>query len=106
MNEHSNCCLTLSLPNATVVEITVHCQTQLQSKFIDTIDSCQILTVVREKRFVLYYKMLRQHNNIVYGGLRNFCTRMEFTKKIVMSLDFAEIENNENMSKGMTYRTH
>ena len=31
-----------------------------------------------------------------------FCTRMEFTTKIVMSLDFAEIENIENMSNGMT----
>ena len=33
-----------------------------------------------------------------------FCTRMEFKEKIVMSLDFAEIENIENMSNGMTYR--
>ena len=24
----------------------------------------------------------------------------------VMSLDFADVKNNENMSKGMTYRTH
>ena len=32
--------LTLSLPNATVVECTVHCQTQLQSKFKGTVDSC------------------------------------------------------------------
>ena len=35
-----------------------------------------------------------------------FCTRMEFTKFFVMSLDFAEIKNIENMSMGMTYRTH
>ena len=36
----------------------------------------------------------------------NFCTRMEFNQKIVMSLDFAEIENIKNMSNGMTYRMH
>ena len=32
--------LTLSLPNATVVELIVHCQTRLQSKFKGTVDSC------------------------------------------------------------------
>ena len=35
-----------------------------------------------------------------------FCIRMELTKKFVMTLDFAEIKNIENMSMGMTYRTH
>ena len=35
-----------------------------------------------------------------------FCTKMDFLKKILMSLDFAEIKNIENMSMGMTYRTH
>ena len=35
-----------------------------------------------------------------------FCTKMDFTKMFVMSLDFAEIKNIENMSMGMTYRTH
>ena len=39
--------LTLSLPNATVVEFTVHCQTRLQSKFKGTVDSCLFLTVIR-----------------------------------------------------------
>ena len=39
--------LTLSLPNATVVEFTVHCQTRLQSKFKGTVDSCLFLTVLR-----------------------------------------------------------
>ena len=34
------------------------------------------------------------------------CTRMDFTKKTEMSLDFAEIKNIESMSMGMTYRTH
>ena len=35
-----------------------------------------------------------------------FCTRMDFLNMFVMSLDFAEIQNIENMSMGMTYRTH
>ena len=35
-----------------------------------------------------------------------FCTRMEFTIYFVMSLDFAEIKNIENMSMGISYRTH
>ena len=39
--------LTLSLPNATVVEFTVHCQTRLQAKFKGTVDSCLFLTVIR-----------------------------------------------------------
>ena len=34
-----------------------------------------------------------------------FSARMEFTTKIVLSLDFAEIDNIENMSNGMAYRT-
>ena len=41
--------LTLSLPNATVVEFTVHCQTGLQSKFKGTVDSCLFLTVVGDE---------------------------------------------------------
>ena len=35
-----------------------------------------------------------------------FCTRMDFTKMFVKSLDFAKMKNIENMSMGMTYRTH
>ena len=38
--------LTLSLPNATVVEFTVHCQRRLQSKFTGTVDSCLFLTSI------------------------------------------------------------
>ena len=34
------------------------------------------------------------------------CTRMDFIKMFVMSLDFALIKNIENMSMGMTYRKH
>ena len=40
--------LTLSLPNATVVEFTVYCQTRLQSKFKGTVDGCLLLTVIRD----------------------------------------------------------
>ena len=36
----------------------------------------------------------------------NFCTKMDFTKTFVKSLDLAEIKNIENMSMGMTYNTH
>ena len=35
-----------------------------------------------------------------------FCTRMDVTNMFVMSLDFEEIKNIENMSVGMTYKTH
>ena len=35
-----------------------------------------------------------------------FCTRQGFTKVFAMSLDFADVKNSENMSKGMTYRTY
>ena len=38
--------LTLSMPNATLVDFTVHCQTQLQSKFKSTVESCLFLTVI------------------------------------------------------------
>ena len=31
---------------------------------------------------------------------------MDLTNMFVMSLDFAEIKNIENMSMGMIYRTH
>ena len=31
---------------------------------------------------------------------------MDFTNMFVMSLDFAEIKNIENMFMDMTYRTH
>ena len=34
-----------------------------------------------------------------------FCTKMDFNF-FVMSLDFAEIKNIENMSMGMIYRMH
>ena len=51
----------------------------------------------------LHFEMFRGHSNIVYGI---FCTRMDFTKIFVMSLDFADIKYIKNMSMGMTYRTH
>ena len=35
-----------------------------------------------------------------------FCKRMDFTNMIELSLDFAEIKDIENMSIGMTLRTH
>ena len=34
------------------------------------------------------------------------CSRMDFAKMFVMSLDFVEIKTIENISMGMTYRAH
>ena len=56
--------------------------------------------------FVLYFKMSRGHNCIVYGGIRNFLYKNGAYNFFVMSLDFAENKNIKNMSMGMTYRTH
>ena len=42
--------------------------------------------------------MFRGHNNIIYA--------FDLTNIFVMSLDFADVKNNENMSMGMTYRAH
>ena len=46
------------------------------------------------------------YNNIVMEDYASFYTRMDFIKMFVMSLDFANVKNNEDMSKGMAYRTH
>ena len=35
-----------------------------------------------------------------------FCIRIDFTEMFVMSLDFENVKNKENMSKEMKYRTH
>ena len=35
-----------------------------------------------------------------------YCSGMDFAEMFVMSLDFAEIKNIENISMGMTYRNH
>ena len=40
--------LTLSLPNATVVEFIVHCQMRLQSKFKGIVESCLFISVIRD----------------------------------------------------------
>ena len=51
--------------------------------------------------------MFRGHNIIVCNGdYAIFGTRIDFTNKFVMSVDFADVKNNENMSKGNTYRMH
>ena len=56
--------------------------------------------------FVLYFKMSRGHNNIIYGRIPIFYTRIDFIEMFIMSLDFVAVKNNENMSKGMKNRTH
>ena len=98
--------LTLSLPNATVVEFTVHCQTRLQSKFKGTVDSC-LLNRYNERNSLFF--ILNCSRDIILSYMEVyaiFCTIIEFTKFFVMSLDFAEIKNIENMSVGMIYRLH
>ena len=96
--------LRFSLPNVTVIKFTVHYQTQLQSKFKGTFDSCLFPTVLRTQIFVLYYKMFRGHNNIVNGRLRNFLYKNGLYKTVCNSIRFCKRQNIENMSKGMTYR--
>ena len=51
--------LTLSLPNATVVEFTVHCQMRLQSKIKGTVDSCLLLTVIRDANLCSLFQNVR-----------------------------------------------
>ena len=84
--------LTLLLPNATLVEFTFHCQTRLQSKFEGTVDSCLFLTIIRAQKFVLYFKC---SGDIIISYMEDyaiFCTRMDFTKMFVISLDFTDIK--------------
>ena len=100
--------LTLSLPNATAVEFTVHCQTRLQSKFISTVDSCLFLTVIRHATLWGFF-ISKCSGDIIISYMEVFaifCIRIDFTKMFVMSLDFAEIKNIIHMSMGMTYRTY
>ena len=97
--------LTLSLPNATVVEFTIHCQTRLQSKFKGTVDSC-LFNRYKELNCLFFISKCSGDIIVLYIEVNAiFCTRMEFSF-FVMSLDFAEIKNIENMSMGMAYRTH
>ena len=67
--------LTLSLPNATVVEFTVHCQTRDYSRNLQKrcIAVC-FNNLYRMQLFALYLKLSRGHNSIihVYRNLRNF----------------------------------
>ena len=55
--------------------------------------------------FVLYFEMFRGHDNIVYGTVRNFLNKNELYKNVCNVIRFHGNQNNENMSKGMTYRT-
>ena len=60
----------------------------------------------RGRKYSSLFKMSMGHYNIVYEGRRNFLYKNGLYKMFVMSLDFAEIKNIENMSMRMTYRTH
>ena len=63
--KHLSIALTLFLPNATVVEFTVHCQMGLLSKLKGTVDSCLFLTFIRDEIFVLYFKMFSTGDIII-----------------------------------------
>ena len=99
--------LTLSLPNATVVEFTVHCQTRLQSKFKGTVDSCLFLTVIRDaNRCSLFQTVMGTYYYRIWRSAQFSVQKWTKEKINVTSLDFAEIKTIKNMSTGMTYRTH
>ena len=87
----------------TVVEFTVHCQTSLPSKVKGKNDSCLFLTVIRDATLYSFISKCSGDIIILYAI---FCTIMDFTNMFVMSLDFSDVKNNKNMSKGMTYRTN
>ena len=50
--------------------------------------------------------MFKRLNFIVLEVYAIFFRRIDVIKMFVMSLDFAEIINFENMSVGMTHKTH
>ena len=88
----------------TVVEFTVHCQTRLRLK-------ARLIASYFNRykgRISLFFISKCSEDKIIsYMEIyAMFCTRMDFTEMSVMSLDFAEMKKNENMSVGMTYRTH
>ena len=51
--------LTLLLPNATIVEFTLHFQTRLQSKFKGTVDSYLFLTVIRDTKLCSLFQNIQ-----------------------------------------------
>ena len=80
--------LTLSLPNATVVELTVHCQTRLQSKFKGTVDTCLFLAVIRNANLCSLFQTVQGHTNIVYGRLHNFLYKNGLNKSVCNVIRF------------------
>ena len=81
--------LTLSLPNATVVEFTVHCQTRLQSKFKGTADTCLFLIVIRDSDLCLFISKCSGYIILSYIDVfAIFRTRMVFAKNICNVIRF------------------
>ena len=81
--------LTLSLPNATVVEITVHGQTRLQSKFKGAFDSCLFLTVIWDANICVFISKCSGDIVVSYmEGFANFCSRIDFTKSVCKVIRF------------------
>ena len=92
----------------TEVEFTVHCQTRLQSKFKGTVDSCPFLTIIKDANLWGFF-ILKCSGDIIISYMEYyaiFCTRIDFRKIFVMSLNFSDVKNNKIMSNGMIYRTH
>ena len=102
----TNGSLTLSLPNATLVEFTVHCQTRDYSRNL----KAQLLSILNSyKGRNSLFCISKCSGDIIISYLQVnaiFCTRMDFTNMFVRSLDFVESINIENMSMGMTYRAY
>ena len=90
--------LTLSLPYATVVELTVHCQTRLWSKFKGTYDSCLFLTVIRDANLCSLFCKCLGDILISYMEVNSiFCTRIDLTRIFVMSLDFPDQKQRKHV---------
>ena len=70
--------LTLSLPNVTVVELTVHCQ----------IDTCLFLAVIRDANLCSLFQNVQGHTNIVYGRLHNFLYKNGLNKSVCNVIRF------------------
>ena len=99
--------LTLSLPNATVVEFTVYCQTATAVEILRHTWYLTVFNRYKGRNSLFFISKCSGDILISYMEvLVIFCTKTDFTNIFANSLDLAEIKNMENMSVGMTYRTH
>ena len=76
---------------------------RIQSKLKGTVDSGLFFIHYKGRKYLFF--ILKCLGDIIISYMADyaiFCTGMDFTKKFVMALDFADV--NKNMSKGMAYR--